>query len=260
MAFRHRLQARRFEWKYVVSERCARAIRDFLKGYLEPDQYAQGDSSPSYLVYSLYLDTPTLALFRQTRGGLKNRFKLRIRFYDGDPTHPVFLEVKRREADVIYKERAAVTREDARLLLDGGWPGTPDPFRAGHDSKDASALECFRHLRDEIGARATAFVGYLREAYVSPTDDRLRITFDRGVRGTEFGRHHRFEPPRERTETNVGGVILEIKFTDCFPGWLTELVQAFDLQRRSVPKYVHCVKALGLRPEGWLGAMRERVT
>lgn len=259
MAYRHALQARRFEQKYIVSEPCARAIRDFLQGYLEPDEHARGDSSASYAVCSLYLDTPTLALFRQTRGGLKNRFKLRIRFYDGDPTHPVFLEVKRREAEVICKERAAVTREGARLLLNGGWPGTRHLSLADSDSKDGSALEYFCRLRDEIGARATAFVGYVREAYESPTDNRLRITFDRGVCGTGFDWHHRLEPPRERTETNMGGVILEIKFTDCFPGWLSEMVQAFNLQRRSVPKYVCCVEALGLRPAGWLGAMRERM-
>ena len=259
MPYRHRLQARRFELKYILSERCARAVRDFVKGYLEPDQHARGSSDFSYSVCSLYLDTPTLALFRQTDQGLKNRFKLRMRFYDADPAHPVFLEVKRREADVICKERAAVTREGAKLLLRGKRPGAGHLIREIDDSEGPSALERFCGLRDEIGARAAVYVGYTREAYVSPKNDRLRITFDRDVRGTAFDRRHQLEPPQQGTRANVGGVILEIKFTDCFPGWLLEMVQAFNLQRQSVPKYVLCVRALGLRPSRWLGVEQESV-
>ena len=35
-------------------------------------------------MYSLYLDAPTLTLYWQIAYGLKNRFKLRIRFYDDE--------------------------------------------------------------------------------------------------------------------------------------------------------------------------------
>ena len=259
MPYRHRLQARRFELKYILSERCARAVADFVRGYLEPDQHTRGSSNFSYSVYSLYLDTPTLALFRQTCQGVKNRFKLRMRFYDADPAHPVFLEVKRREADVICKERAAVTREGAERLLRGERPGAPHRIGGTDGPGGPSALECFCRLRDEVEARGAAYVAYTREAYVSPKNDRLRITFDRDVRGTAFDRRRQLEPPQNGTRAKVGGVILEIKFTDCFPGWLLDMVQAFDLQRQSVPKYVLCVRALGLRPSRWLGVEQEFV-
>jgi hypothetical protein len=259
MAFRHRLQARRFELKYIISERCARAARDFLAGYLEPDEHARNRPDYSYPVYSLYLDTPTLALFRQTCCGIKNRFKLRIRFYDGEPTHPAFLEVKQRDAEVICKERASVSREGVRCLLAGGRPRSLHLVRNGDDSSGARALEWFCRLREEVGADATAYVSYRREAYVSPQNDRLRVTFDRNVRGTGFDRACGLQPPQDGAVTSVKGVILEIKFTDCFPDWLRDLVQAFDLQRQSVPKYIHCVNALRLEPAGFLGAQRERV-
>jgi hypothetical protein len=259
MEYRHHLQVRRIELKYVISQGRARAIRDFLKGYLEPDPYARAHPHFCYPVQSLYLDTPTLALCRQTRQGVKNRFKLRIRFYDTDPTHPVFLEVKRREADVIRKERAAVTREGASLLLCGGSPGRRHLFSNGDRFAASSALGSFCRLRDEIGASAAAYAAYLREAYVSPQDDRLRITFDRHLRGSPFDPRNPLQPPRATREAGVGGVILEIKFTDCFPGWLSRMAQAFNLRRQSVPKYVHCVKALGLHPGRWLRAKPELV-
>ncbi len=259
MADRHGLQARRVELKYIISRGCARAIRDYVKCYLEPDPYARKSPHACYPVQSLYLDTPTLVLYRQTRQGLKNRFKLRIRFYDADLAHPVFLEVKRREADMIRKERAAITREGARLLLRGGCPGRRHLFANGDYFEASSALASFCRLRDEIGASAAAYAAYLREAYVSPTDNRLRITFDRHLRGSPFDPRDPLRLPQAGTEASVGGVILEIKFTDCFPAWLSEMVQAFNLWRRSVPKYVHCVTALGLQPGRCPGAQAELV-
>jgi hypothetical protein len=187
---------------------------------------------------------------------VKNRFKLRLRYYDGDPASPIFLEVKRREADVIRKERAPITREGARLLLRGGYPGSLHLFQDSARVEAPAALECFRRLRDEIGAGAIACVEYLREAYVLPEGNGLRVTLDRGVRGSLFNRIGQLQPPRAGVETNVRGVILEIKFTDRFPCWLSEMVQAFDLQRSSMSKYLHCVNALGLRRGPWLGTKR----
>ena len=43
---------------------------------------------------------------------------------------------------------------------------------------------------------------------------------------------------------SVGGVILEIKFTDRFPVWLREMVRVFNLERRSMAKYVVCARQL----------------
>ena len=63
--------------------------------------------------------------------------------------------------------------------------------------------------------------------------------------------------PAEMTRPNFGGVILELKFSDRFPVWMRDLVDVFGLQRRSVPKYVECVNALGIHA-GWV-AKQERV-
>jgi hypothetical protein len=256
MEYRHGPQTQRFELKYLVGPERARAIRDFVSGYLEPDAHARASAQHCYPVYSVYLDTATLALCRQSREGVKNRFKLRMRFYDGDPASPVFLEVKRREADVICKERAAITREGARLLLQDGHPGPLHLFQESAHSEAPAALESFRRLRDRTGAGAAACVAYLREAYVSPESNRLRITFDRDVCGSPFNRIRPFQPPQTGVETNVRGIILEIKFTDRFPGWVSEMVQAFNLQRCSICKYDHCVSALGLRRAPWLETKR----
>jgi hypothetical protein len=37
-------------------------------------------------------------------------------------------------------------------------------------------------------------------------------------------------------------VILEIKFTDCYPVWLNQMVKVFNLHRQSISKYVGSIK------------------
>jgi hypothetical protein len=43
---------------------------------------------------------------------------------------------------------------------------------------------------------------------------------------------------------DIGGVVLELKFTDRFPYWMQTLAETFNLQRTSVPKYVECATLL----------------
>jgi len=250
----HKLQNNRFEFKYVIDEQRARAMRDYIRGYVEPDEHVQDLRNCSYPVHSLYLDAPTLVLYRQTTLGLKNRFKLRIRFYDAVPTHPAFLEIKRRLNDAIRKERAAITRAGVDRLLKGR-PLAPSALvPANGNGRAGAALERFCHLVEELGAQPAAYVSYVREAYVSPGSEQLRVTFDRQIRGTAFDWRMGLSPPTTGVAANVHGVVLELKFVDRFPHWMRDLVWAFDLQRRSVAKYVYCVAALGLRPGCWLEA------
>ncbi len=257
MAFRHKLQTSRFEFKFVVDESCAVGIRDFLSSHLEPDEHARSSADNSYRVNSLYLDSRELVLFQQTSGGLKNRFKLRVRFYDGNPDSPAFLEIKRRVTGVILKERAVIAREGVRSLLDGGRPQLSHLLGNNGNAACGGAMQNFCDLYESIDGGPQIYVCYMREAYVSPDSDQVRVTFDRQLLGSPFDRATCLVPPTDGTEPDVGGVILELKFTDRFPSWMRELVEAFNLQRRSVPKYNMCISAMRLQPWNRDDAERE---
>lgn len=258
MPYRHRLQASRFELKYLIDERRARAVRDFAASYLELDEHANPSRPHSaYTISSLYVDTPGLDLYLQTIGGLKNRFKLRIRFYNDQPHSPAFLEIKGRETDVIRKQRAAVTREGVASLLHCGAVNARHLVAENANGRSAAALERFCHLYRSIGAGPVLYVSYSREAYVSPASDQLRLTFDRHLMGSAFNRRLGLAMPSDGASPNLRGVVLEMKFTDRFPPWMRDLVETFDLERRSVAKYCYCVEALGYQPHRWLGAQRE---
>ncbi len=251
MPFQHNLQSSRFEFKYVIDEQCAAAVRAFVQSHLEPDDFADPDHGNSYRISSLYLDNSELFLYRQTVAGEKNRFKLRIRFYDNNPNGPAFLEIKRRVNNVILKQRARVSREGVFHLLGGealdqSWlMGNNGDVRAGE------ALLDFCNLSDSFSAAGSIYVSYRREAYVSPNSNSIRVTFDRQLLGSPYERGTSLSLPTQGASPDVGNgdkVILEMKFTDRFPEWMGDLVQAFNLHRTSVPKYVHCIDTMGIRP------------
>lgn len=237
------LQGSRFELKYVISEATARGICNFARGYLVADEHADPLRNNTYPVHSLYLDNAALSLCYATIRGHKNRFKLRIRFYENRPDSPVFFEIKRRVTDAILKERAPVRREAILPLLAGHWPRRED--LAEYSDRAMSALQRFCHLRTLVGAQGRAFVSYTREAYVSPGSDHVRVTFDRNLMGAHYQGAFDLPHLRERCHPQVGGVILELKYTERFPSWMRDMVRMFDLERRSMAKYVVCVRTLG---------------
>jgi len=236
-----KLQSNRHELKYLVDEPKAQTIRQFVMSYLEPDAHTPPEGG-GYAVHSLYLDTPDRLLCQATQHGLKNRFKLRVRFYDEVPENPVFFEIKRRVTDVILKQRAAVRRSSVPHLLAGDWPGREDLFI--DDDRNFRALYNFCTLRSDIGAQPSAYTSYLREGYEPPDSNDARVTFDRQIRGQEFRGSLSVKNLKTWQYAEIPGVILELKFTGRFPNWMHTLVEHFNLVRTSVPKYVKCVEVV----------------
>ena len=101
-----KLQPQRFELKYLVNEDVALAMRDFVRSYLVPDEFASKSADFSYPNHSLYLDSDDLRIYWDVINGNKNRYKLRLRYYDDNPAAPVFFEIKRRSDNAILKEAA----------------------------------------------------------------------------------------------------------------------------------------------------------
>jgi len=242
MPFRHKLQGSRFELKYLISENCARAVRNFADSYLVPDEHAANNPNREYGVHSLYLDSPDLALCRATLHGEQNRFKLRVRFYSNGPNGPGYFEIKRRLNTVICKQRAAVKREAVRRLLVGRLPefdhlANPAVGRLG-------TLQRFYGLASVIGAEGRVWVSYRREAYVTPEDNSVRLTFDRQLMAGRYEDDLSLSNFDDWLRPTIEGVILELKFTDRFPLWMRDMVHVFNLEQRSMAKYVRCVQAL----------------
>jgi len=238
-----KMQTSRFEQKYIVCEEVALQVRDFVRSYLELDENGVGKPNYSYPVHSLYLDSDDLKLYWSTINGDKNRFKLRLRFYNNNPDTPVFFEIKRRMNNCIMKQRGGVRREAVDSLLAGYFP------EPGHlvskDPKHMLALQEFCRLMQHICARPKAHIAYLREAYVPHDDNSARLTMDREVR-VEPELTTRLSTKMEHPTLLWGrDIVLELKFTNRFPDWFRELVRVFGLRQCGAAKYVDGVATLG---------------
>jgi len=238
-----RLQLQRWELKYIIGEAKALAIRDFVKSYLELDEHGQGKPDQAYAIHSLYLDSDLLGCYWDTINGVKNRFKLRLRYYAEGPEAPVFFEIKRRSNDAILKKRGGVRREAVDWLLSGQLPEPRHLLSC--QPRQLDALQRFSRLMLDLQAGPKVHVGYLREAWVSTHDNSIRVTMDRNIRAAaEFT--SRLSMDMGRFVKPFGDqVVLELKFTGRYPNWFRDLVCSFNLGRVSASKYADGVALIG---------------
>jgi hypothetical protein len=233
----------RYECKYLVPEALLPELRSFIASFMVHDAHALSADDRRYVVTSLYLDSPRFVLYQDTLDGAKNRHKLRLRTYADGAAAPVFCEVKKRMDGVIYKRRAKVTRAAAQSFLAG------DGFALERATPVADTRE-FGLLARAILAEPALRVRYRREAFESTGPDPVRVTFDTQLTWAPSPRGELDGGTSEWFGTPLTDPILEVKFTNTFPGWLADMVRRFGLHRRSVAKYVVCVNAARRRPSG----------
>lgn len=236
------MQASRFELKYLIPEHVAQRVRDYVVSFLELDENGRGKPDLSYPVHSLYIDSDELRTYWDTINGNRDRFKLRIRFYEDGPSSPVFLEIKRRANSCIMKQRVGVQREAVRMVLDGQFP--PSDLVLGKEPKHLRALQDFCRIQQQMGARPKVHVAYMREAYLPVSGNSARLTMDRQVR-SEADTEGRLSTTLA-TPVSIWdkAVVLELKFTDRYPNWFGDLVRTFNLHQCGAAKYADGVALL----------------
>lgn len=237
------MQLQRWELKYIIPEDVALAVRDFVRPYLELDEYGARRPDLSYTIHNLYLDSEDLEIYWGTINGDKNRYKLRLRFYEDKPQAPIFFEIKRRMNEAILKQRGGVKRAAVESVLGGQLPAVSELVSG--DPRQLSAIQRFVELATSHRAVPVAHVRYEREAWISPHDNSVRVTLDRDVLiSPEFVT--RFTEQMDDPISVFGRlVILELKFTGRFPDWFKEMVRIFHLRQGSASKYADGIARQG---------------
>lgn len=236
----------RYECKYLVDENKARALRRYLSSHVKLDPYSARSENHRYRVLSLYFDTPSLQLYHDTAQGIRNRYKLRLRYYAENDDGPVFFEVKKRSDVIVRKSRELVKRRQARdFLLTGRFERTA---LSGDD------LNEFLERCRESGAIPALRLRYWREAWESRGVDPVRITFDTELEHCILSERSLVEPRPDWQRTPMSPrVILEVKFTDLRPHWLDQMLHQFELDKVSVAKYAESIDQV--RSTGRLGVL-----
>lgn len=209
----------RKEIKYRLSKEQLAFFETKIAEHMEIDAY--GLTS----IASLYYDTPDYRLINRSIEKPFFKEKLRLRSYGlADEDSRIYLEIKRKNAGIVYKRRAASSE------------GEFADFIEGKASLGNSQIE--RELQAFLGKYGVLEPKYLiiydRVAYFEKGGD-LRVTIDRNprYRNADLDLHTSMEGTPLLEE---GEAILEVKAQGALPLWLSELLTEGKIYQTSFSK------------------------
>lgn len=217
---------KRYELKYILTEEQTNFLISSLEGHMKEDEYGLTQ------IASLYYDTPDYRLIRASLEKPEFKEKIRLRSYGiASDSSPVFLELKRKYAGIVYKRRVQSTTPQVEKFFD----------YEGEICADGQIARELRYFRDFYGNLSPAcLIIYDRTAYFEPGGD-LRLTIDRNPR---------YRAKDLNLVTSMEGIsllpkgstILEIKVQQAMPLWLTKILSDGKIYKSTFSKYGEAYK------------------
>ena len=213
---------KRYEMKYMLTRRQADRLLRVMAPYMALDQYGRTT------ICNLYFDTDSYRLIRRSLEKPAYKEKLRVRSYGtAKADSPVFVELKKKYEDVVYKRRVSLPNSEARAWLERG----ETPESSGQIVRE---IDYVRGYYDHI--RPVVFLSYEREAFYSKDGSDFRVTFDENILCredhltlTEGAWGERLLPE--------GMVLMELKTPGGIPLWMTRFLSENHIYKTSFSKY-----------------------
>jgi hypothetical protein len=218
----------RHELKYEVNPLEYRIIEKKLSTILQPDPHMKGQSS--YNVRSLYFDDVANSSLADKEAGVYERKKYRMRIYNQSDEFIKF-ERKNRIGYYMLKESTRITRKQADRIIECDFE-----FLSKSDNK--LLKEFYMETRCNL-MRPVVIVEYDREAYIHQVGT-VRITFDTKLR-TSLGYKQFFcQDYCSMKALGQQDIILEVKYNEVLPGYISGLFPNTIRPQLAVGKYVIC--------------------
>lgn len=216
----------RHEFKYSLPLPLAETVKSRLAPLMAPDTHYQGGR---YNVRSMYFDDMASSAFYEKDAGVEKRQKIRIRYYDLDPSY-IILEKKLKRGNMVRKRSAVIDPVITEAMLKGDY----EPLLL---SENSFLNELYGEL---VSERYIPVVGvdYIRTAYVVPNTD-VRITVDENI--LAFGPDGGFfnsDPPSIPSHTGIA--VLEIKYGRYLPEFVADAISDLPLQKEAFSKFASC--------------------
>lgn len=220
----------RHEYKYLCSPIQLKVLEKRLEKLLKADGHA-GERG-TYLIRSVYFDTPDNACFYDNEDGVDPRWKYRIRIYNCSDAR-IVLERKVKRRMMTHKDACAITREQCEMMLAGKIPPA---------EPEMSPL--LADMLTELRRRAmgpAVIVQYERRPFVCPVGN-VRVTLDTRISSSSsFDRFFRTDLP-VRPVLAGGQGVLEVKWDRLLPSYIRDQLQTDGLQWAAFSKYYLCRK------------------
>ncbi len=213
---------RRYELKYLLTDAQKQTLLAAMQPYMHLDQYGRST------IRNIYYDTPDHLLIRRSIEKPVYKEKLRIRSYSrAQADSPVFVELKKKYDDVVYKRRVCLPQTQATA-----WLGeqTAPPVQGQIPDEIAYFLRFYGCVRPSV------FLSYEREAYYSRDGSDFRVTFDDNI----LCRRDDLclcSPVGGTPLLPRGTVLMEIKCTGGIPLWMVHLLSREKIFKTSYSKY-----------------------
>ena len=230
----------RYEKKYLLNESQYQRILALLEEHMIPDKYNAGGKK--YTISNIYFDTKEDHLIRRSLEKPEYKEKLRLRSYGPvKEDDKVFLEIKKKNLDLVNKRRTVMTLKEAKeYLLEGKWPES--------GSSNPQILREIDYLISHEKVEPKVYLAYDRMAFFSPESTGMRVTIDSGIRA-------------RRTDVRLDGqdygaellgpgmYLMEVKVIDSIPLWFTTVLSEEGIYSTSFSKYgtefqMHCKEAV----------------
>ena len=213
---------KRYEMKYMMTTQQKRKVLEAMFPYMKLDNYGHTT------IRNVYFDTDNYRLVRRSIEKPVYKEKLRIRSYDqAKPQDKVFIELKKKYDDVVYKRREALTQlETLEWLV----RRTPFPKATQMGNEIDYFFKFYQTLKPKV------FLSYEREAFYSLDGSDFRVTFDENI----LARQEELSMSRDVWGERLIGedqVLMEIKTAGGIPLWMTKVLTQERIYKTSFSKY-----------------------
>jgi len=224
----------RYEHKFVISNFEADALKARLKCVMPLDKHSVCDEY-SYIIRSLYLDTPYDSALYEKMNGDEIRHKYRIRLYNNDDSF-VDLECKHKDDEFTRKENVVINRAIAEAII-AGKPASDPVFKEW--LAKSSFFQRFMAERSAQVLKPSVIVDYKRLAFTYPASE-VRITFDSDIRSGKES-VDLFNPDVPTVSVcPPGQQVVEVKCNEFIPSHILSILQSVPMARQAISKFAHC--------------------
>lgn len=223
----------RYEFKYILRADVCKHIESEISHFMRYDGHVHSELENRYHVTSLYFDNPSSSNYYEKIDGLRTRTKFRIRTYGPkfEKGLPIFLELKGRRIDRVFKHRVPILYEDLPLFLD---PVEYFKLLSLYPGNWLVHRFVFEVTRKKL--TPVVLVEYLRRPYTCDFDLNFRATFDSELKTARSSKLF-LDEDGNWISCLAGYSILEIKLHRRIPKWFHRILQANNFRRLSISKF-----------------------
>ena len=216
----------RHELKYYINKIQFEEIKKRISFMLDTDKNTGEDGS--YFIRSLYFDDYKDTSYYQVVDGISKREKYRIRYYNYDLSY-ICLEKKFKINNMTHKTSCRVTKEQVEDLISG---------KLSISKENDKLLNEFILKTKFYGYKPAVVINYNRIPYVYKAGN-VRLTLDYNI-SIDYNTDGFFETENVQIPIIEESMrILEVKYDEFLPNYISWLININTLERTSYSKYLN---------------------